>query len=594
MKRTLKTRVLGSSTLAALTLLAVTSAWPTTSHAADTATVPGNVGGWVGKAQRVGTAAANGHVAIVLHMALRNPDRLQQLVADVSKPGNPQYGKYLTLAGFRSRFAPDPADANAAAALLKNAGMKNVTVGPAGVYVSADATVAQISATFGVTQDLYTFQGRTVRANSQLPSVPASLAGKVLAIEGLDASNERHPNHVSVTEGERHAPQSLRADDTAFRAVTPPPVAANLPSPYCDTYAGDLEATLSTPPAPYAAKLPWLLCGYTPQQVRQAYGLNRVTANGSGVTVAIVDAFASPTLMADGNAYARNHKLPKLTAANFTQIIPEGIYNLPASEVTNAYGWWGEESLDLAAVHGSAPGAKIVYIGAADNGSSLTVALTNAIYNRAADIITNSYSYNGDTDPADTAAQDQNFMAAAATGITLLFSSGDDGDLSQINGIATGAYEADSAYVTGVGGTSLFLRNSGGGKGEWGWGNYRDYLGGATVNSGTSITTSGLETTTAFGETLLQLRVLLGLGRRPQPGLSTAFLPGRHRARRAGNHAVHREGHGLHHQQGTRVARRVDGGGPVHRLPVRRDDDDRRQCGQRCGLHSGDEHHRIL
>ena len=494
MYRTLRTRVLGGSTFAALTLLATTSAF-----AADTATVPGNVGGWVSNAQRVGTAAANGRVVIVMHMALRNPHRLDQLLADISKPSSPNYGKYLTLAGLRNRFAPDPADVAAAAALLSNAGMKNVTVGPAGAYVSAEASVAQISATFGVTQELYLYRGRTVRANSQLPSVPASLAGKVLAIEGLDESNARHPNHVSVVEGERHAPQGVRTDDTP--TVTPPPVAANLPSPYCDTFAGDLEATLSTAPAPYPATLPWLLCGYTPQQVRQAYGLNQVSSNGAGVTVAIVDAYASPTLMADGNAYARNHKLPKLTASNFSQIIPEGIYDVPPDEVTTAYGWWGEESLDLAAVHGSAPGAKIVYVGASDSGSSLTVALTNAIYNRAADIITNSYSYNGDIDPAETNAQDQNFMVAAATGITLLFSSGDDGDLSQINGIATSSYESDSAYVTAVGGTSLFLRNAGGGKGEWGWGNYRDYLGNATVNSGTSITTAGLETSSAFGDT---------------------------------------------------------------------------------------------
>ncbi len=46
-------------------------------------------------------------------------------------------------------------------------------------------------------------------------------------------------------------------------------------------------------------------------------------------------------------------------------------------------------------------------------------------------------------------------MAAAAQGITLLFSSGDDGDLSQDNGVVSNSYEATSPYVTGVGGTSL-------------------------------------------------------------------------------------------------------------------------------------------
>ncbi len=293
--------------------------------AADSATVPGNVGGWVSKAQRVGTAPAGDHVTVVLHMALRNPERLQALVEAVSSPKSPQYGKYLTQAGFRSRFAPDPADVSAAADLLRNAGMKAVTVGPAGSYVSAEASVAQLQATFGVSQNLYDFHGRAVRANSELPSIPAALAGKVLAIEGLDASNTRHPNHVSVTQGERVAPQHAdfaHEDDTP--TVTPPPVAAALPSPYCDTYAGDLKAELSTAPAPYSASLPWLICGYTPQQVRQAYGLNHVPATGAGVTVVIVDAYASPTLMADGNAYAANHNLPALTAAEFFGDHPAG------------------------------------------------------------------------------------------------------------------------------------------------------------------------------------------------------------------------------------------------------------------------------
>lgn len=242
------------------------------------------------------------------------------------------------------------------------------------------------------------------------------------------------------------------------------------------------------------------MCGYTPQQVQAAYGFDKVKYDGTGVTVAIIDAYASPTLMADGNQYAANHGLPPLTAANFTQIIPKGIYNVPAANVTEAYGWWGEESLDLAAVHGSAPGASIVYIGSSDSGTSLTVALMNAIYNHQADIITNSYGYNGESvSPADVATEDQAFQAAAAMGITVLFSSGDDGDLSQLNGVAGGSWEATSAYVTGVGGTSLGVKTAAGAKVEYGWGTYRAYLAGTTVNSGTAITTSGLTQTTVAG-----------------------------------------------------------------------------------------------
>jgi subtilase family serine protease len=503
-------------------------------RAAQTATVEGNVAPWVATAAKLGAVPESKQVRIAVHMTLRDMAGLKTLVAAVSSPRSASYGKYLTPAEFQARFAPDAADVAATEAFLKQAGMHNVTVGPAGAYVTAIATVGQLKQTFGISQTFYSYRGRTVRANAELPSIPAALHGKITSIEGLDESNLHHPKHISVTQGALRPPAAAVTADaqaaTTAPAVTPPPVSANLPSPYCDTYFGDLEAKLSTKPAPYGGTLPWLNCGYTPQQIQAAYGLNKVNMKGAGVTVAIVDAFASPTLMADGNAYAKNHNLPALTAANFSQVIPEGIYNVPVGEVANAYGWWGEESLDLAAVHGSAPGAKIVYIGATDNGTSLGVALTNAIYNRQADIITNSYSYNGDVDPATTAAGNADFMVAAATGITLLFSSGDDGDLSQINGLATSAFESDSPYVTGVGGTSLAIYGVSGRKGEWGWGNYRAYLADATVNSGTSITTSGLTPTTAFGYNFPAFSFYSGAGGgisliSPQPSYQAGIVP---------------------------------------------------------------------
>ena len=504
--------------------LLMSSSALTTAGAAETASaaksgrVAGNVAQWVAHASAVGEAPAAQNVAIVVHMALRNTADLKKVAGAVSRPGSASYGHYLTPATFAATFAPAQADVDAVQAMLRSAGMSDIVVGAAGTTVSATATVAQLRTAFKVTQRMYRAGAGTMRANAEEPTIPASLAGKVISVEGLDDTTFlKTPQHVSATAGERVAPagtasaaapaaSGLAPAMTSGRlaavtaAVTPPPVAASLPSPYCDTYYGDLKATLSTKPSPYPKTLPWLVCGYTPQQVQAAYGFDKVKYDGTGVTVAIIDAFASPTLMADGNRYAANHGLPPLTDANFKQIIPKGIYNVPKAQVTNAYGWWGEESLDLAAVHGSAPGAAIVYIGSTDNGTSLTVALMNAIYNHQADIITNSYGNNGESVSAsDVAAEDQAFMAAAAMGITLLFSSGDDGDLSQLNGVAGGSWEATSAYVTGVGGTSLGVKNAAGAKVEYGWGTYRAYLADTKVNSGQSITTSGVAQTTVAG-----------------------------------------------------------------------------------------------
>lgn len=512
---------------AAIGTMLLGCAAPALAHASTT--VKGNVAAWVPAAAKIGTASDTQTVDIAVHMALKNPDTLASLVAAVSTPGSAQYGRYLTAAQMAARFAPAAADVTAVQTMLTKAGMTNVTVGPLGAYVSATATVKQLRTTFAVSQGLYRFGSATMRANKEAPQIPSALAGKILFIEGLDDTNTlRQPFHVSATAGAMAAPAAA-----ATATVTPPPVISQDPSPYCDSYYGDLKATLSTKPAPYAKTLPWLNCGYTPTQIQQAYGLNpgNVGINGAGVTVAIVDAFASPTLKADANRYAGNHGLPALTTTNFKQIIPAGIYNVPASQVTNAYGWWTEQALDIAAVHGSAPGANIVFVGAKNNSAPLTTALMDTIYDHRADIITDSFGDNGEAVSAsDLAAEDQAFMAAAVEGITVLFSSGDDGDLSQINGVATGSYEATSPYVTGVGGTSLLLQNASGAKLEFGWGTYRDYLNDVTVNSALSITTSGLATTTVDGTTYSDFSFYSGSGGgisliEPQPAYQASVVP---------------------------------------------------------------------
>ena len=486
---------------------------------AQAATTSGNVSGWVKNAIKVGTAPSSQSVEIAVHMSLQNTAALKQLATEVSSPTSKTYGRYLTPEAFGARFAPKAADVNTVKALLEHAGMSNVEVGPHGVYVSATATVSQLRATFKVTQNTYSYKGKTLRANKEEATIPAALAGKVVYIEGLDDTMAlRTPFHISATQGDLVAPDAAHADavraesahlDAAAKstgtAVTPPPVASGTPSPFCNKYygAGVLVATLSSAADVYGAAIPWLNCGYTPGQIREAYGLNKVNYDGKNVTVAIVDAYASPTLLNDTNRYSNNHGLPKLvTGKNFSQIIPIGIYDVDPGEICQPYGWWGEQSLDMDAVHGSAPGADIVYVGSRDCMTSLDIAFVNTVYNHVADVVTDSWGNNGESiAPGTQTLYDQAAMAGAAQGVTVLFSTGDLGDLAADNGMASGSWPATSAWVTGVGGTTLELKDSSGAKAEHGWGTYRAYLTDAKVNSAHSVTTSGVAqiSITTFG-----------------------------------------------------------------------------------------------
>ena len=102
--------------------------------------------------------------------------------------------------------------------------------------------------------------------------------------------------------------------------------------------------------------------------MRSAYGIAGTVnrgVSGRGQTVAILDAFASPTLYADAAEYAsRNDPGHPLAASQFSEHdFPENAAN---EDLCDASGWYGEQTLDVEAVHAMAPGAHILYVGAAD------------------------------------------------------------------------------------------------------------------------------------------------------------------------------------------------------------------------------------
>ena len=215
-----------------------------------------------------------------------------------------------------------------------------------------------------------------------------------------------------------------------------------------------------------------------PQQYQSAYGesaLLRSGVSGKGVTVAITDAYAAPTILADAQKYNQVHNQPQFAPGQFSQITPAAD-GYGDEDVCDPQGWYGEETLDVEAVHAMAPGAKIVYVGAADCESGLDNAWASAIDNHVANVITNSW-----TDGTDDLTllgtsyvqfYEQYSLEAAMTGITVNFSSGDAGDNTSGGtdlAAKTVEFPADLPYVTGVGGTSVLIGSKGQHLAEYGW-----------------------------------------------------------------------------------------------------------------------------
>jgi subtilase family serine protease len=492
--------------MSAATALMVASAGG--AYADSSAMLGGHVARWVAKATKVGAADESQTVRLAALLGFRNQDELTRLIAQQSTPGSADYNHYLTAAQFHQRFAPSAQDEAKVAAGLRTMGF-SVTGKPASnLYVEFTGTVAQVKTAFGVSQNLYSYKGKVMRANAEEPSLPASLSGLVIAINGLDDTGQLiHPFHRSINDDVAGATAASATATTAMGAngagpAVTLPVAANLPSPYCSTYFGDTVATLSTTPSPYPAQVPWLVCAYNPQQIRAAYGADKSTLDGAGVTVAIVDAYESPTLLGDANRYSKNHKLPKLVSGtNFQEIYGGDLAKVSDSDPCGPQGWFGEISLDVDAVHSMASGANILFSGGLScSNVDLDAALYTVIDGTAtvggplADVVSNSYGYTGEPlSAAEEAVDTAIYEQAAAEGVSLLFSSGDNGDVALIQGIAEGSWPATSPLVTAVGGTSLALKDASGAKSEWGWGTFRAYLSGAMVNSATSVTDSGVE-----------------------------------------------------------------------------------------------------
>jgi subtilase family serine protease len=136
-----------------------------------------------------------------------------------------------------------------------------------------------------------------------------------------------------------------------------------------------------------------------------------------------------------------------------------------------------------------APGANIIYSGANNSAVPLDHALENLIDSNRADIITNSWGIYGEYQaPGRVFAEEASFEQAAAQGVSVLFSSGDDGDVAALTGVAQGSWPATSPFVTAVGGTSLGVLDASGAKREWGWGTYKSILDGAENQTGTTVT----------------------------------------------------------------------------------------------------------
>src|SRR5262249_2838814 len=210
--------------------------------------------------------------------------------------------------------------------------------------------------------------------------------------------------------------------------------------------------------------------GLTPSVIRSAYGISGLsfgstTGDGSGQTIAIVDAYDQPNLASDLQAFDSYYGLSD--PPSLIQINENGGSTLPSAD---SQGGWGlETSLDVEWAHVVAPKATILVVEASSASYADLMTAVNTARNYSG-VRGGSMSWRGNEASSLYSQYDSYFTTPSGhQGVTFVASSGDSGAY----GTSTSKiveYPASSPNVLGVGGTKL-TTSGGSYSSEKGWGN---------------------------------------------------------------------------------------------------------------------------
>jgi len=210
----------------------------------------------------------------------------------------------------------------------------------------------------------------------------------------------------------------------------------------------------------------------TPRQLEALYDMNplyRKGDTGKGVTIAIVAAFGSPTIVHDVDYFDKAMKIPnppKLTIIQPAGVVPP--FNPDNREMVE---WASETTLDVECAHAMAPRADILLVETPVDETEGTAGFPQietaekyVVDHGLAEVISQSFGATEQTFPAPSAILRLRgaYLDAAAHNVTVIAASGDQGatDVRQITGrgfvyftARAVDWPASDPLVTAVGGT---------------------------------------------------------------------------------------------------------------------------------------------
>ncbi len=370
----------------------------------------------------LGLAPAGDAKEIVITLALVNRPALEAFVASTVDPTSPNFRKFLTPAQFAADYGQPQAVIDRVKTYLASQGITVTQVFNNNLVMKAQATNAQLNATFGTSIHSFSTASESFQKPLGKAAIPAALQDVVAGVAGLSTKAVYRSHSKTV-------PAEATSLDLAAAAANPAatPVAGS-PGTYS---VGDLAKRNNITP------------------------LYNAGITGAGTTLGIMTFATFKT--ADVGTYWGWAGLSSSTSRITTINVGTGQTASGADETT----------LDVEQSGGVAPGANIrVYVAPNTDAGALAL-YTQAITENLCDTLSISW---GESeiyyDPAvDLPPYDALFLQAAAQGTPISASSGDEAayDLNysgafpypNYTALLSLDYPSSSPYVVSAGGTTL-------------------------------------------------------------------------------------------------------------------------------------------
>jgi subtilase family serine protease len=451
----------------------------------------------------VGREDESTQISVTVWLNQHNKAGLDALVKEMYDKSSPSYHHWLTMAEYKAQFAPTAKDIAVVREFLASHNLMVTSVDQNNHFVVARGRVGDAQAAFHTQINRMMVNGTVHRVQASEARIEGPAAAVVSTVQGLSDLEYRNNVQLAANPATRQpfamvSTSSASNDGLLFsgQCLRPPETvkfntAGSFPAA---TYFGNRYGADITSPEP---NLP--PCGYDAAELQTAYGLNPLYKNGfngAGQTIMIVDGFGSNTITEDANLFSELNGLPALTPANFQVIDANGPGTATCTSTNGCFpaNAQFETTLDVEWAHAIAPGANIVLV-LAPNNSFLNIDLANlfAIENGFGNVLSNSFGISeialATFLPSELTIENEISELAASLGISQHVSSGDFGDNLAvdnadfgINSVSVDA-NADSPFVTAVGGTSTFLDSNSNIELQTGWGQNAAELSGATPTS---------------------------------------------------------------------------------------------------------------